>query len=141
MGTRLRRRLSKIFQRERAEIGLAISLPFSAAHPWQEPRHDLPIAPHPAMPPDNIHEIAPGIFLVERQVADQSATSVNRLQQIVAENSVFRKASGQCAFERVDLVDSLSDERAFLKKVLIHIGDRASVRIDPRIARVEPDEP
>ena len=68
------------------------------------------------MPPNDIYVIARRIFLVQRHVAHQTAASINRLQQIVAENSVFRETPGQRALECIDLVNSFADKGAFLKR-------------------------
>jgi hypothetical protein len=55
----------------------------------------------------------------------------------VAEDVVVGKAPGERALEHVDVVDSLADERAFAEGVLVHIRNRARIRVDARIARME----
>src|ERR1035438_6528951 len=52
--------------------------------PGQEPLHDLPIAPNPAVAPTDVHVVAGGMFLIELHVADKGGARVARLQQVVA---------------------------------------------------------
>ena len=73
-------------------------------------------------------------------VAHQAAAGVDRLEQIVAQNSILRETTGERALESIDVVDAFADERAFVEKILIHIRDRARVGIDPDFAGVQPNE-
>ena len=93
------------------------------------------------MPAINVDVVAGRIFFVEFYIGNQSAAGVTRFQQIMTQHSVLREASGQGPLEGVDIVDSFADKRTFAKKILIHIGHRPRVRIDPRVAREKPDEP
>ena len=81
------------------------------------------------------------MFFVEFHVADQGGAGVARFQQIVAENGVLRKASGHGSLEGVHIVNSFADERAFLEKILIHVGHLPRVRIDAGLAGEKPGEP
>ena len=62
-------------------------------------------------------------------------------QQIVTQNGVFRKTSVHGSLERVHIVNSFSDKRAFLENILIHVGDFSCVRINTGIACKKPNEP
>ena len=72
IGTRLRRRLSRIFQR--ASRAKRVLLPACAlgANAWQEPMGDLPIATNPAPPANHVRAVARRINLVQLDIGDQS---------------------------------------------------------------------
>src|SRR5437870_6019336 len=106
----------------------------------QQPRQNLPVASNPAMPPDGVDLVARRIFLVKCHVAYQPAACVDRFQQVVAQDSIFRKTAGQRALKSIDVINAFADERALAEKVLINIRDGAGVGIDPDIARVQPNE-
>src|SRR5438477_8279702 len=90
----------------------------------QQPRQNLPVASNPAMPPDGVDFVARRIFLVKCHVAHQTAAGVDRFQQVVAQNSILRKAAGQCALESIDVINAFADERAPAEK------DRKSTRLN-----------
>ena len=52
------------------------------------------------------------------------------LEQVMAEDRVFRHPALQRGFEGVDVVDALAGEIALAEQILIDVGDRAGVRID-----------
>src|SRR5438128_11192121 len=106
----------------------------------QQPRQNLPVASNPAMPPDGVDFVARRIFLVKCHVAHQTAAGVDRFQQVVAQNSILRKAAGQCAPESIDVINAFADERALAEKILINIRDSAGVGIDSDFAGVQPNE-
>jgi hypothetical protein len=91
--------------------------------------------------PIDVHVVARRIFLVELHIADESGAGMTRLQQIVAEHGVLRKASVQGALKGIHIVDAFADKRAFLEDILIHIGHRAGVGINAGVAGKQPDEP
>ena len=107
----------------------------------QQPLQELPVAAHPAVAAGDVHVVAGGVLFVEFHVTDERGPGMARLQQVVAEHGVFRKASVHRGLERIHLIDSLADESAFLKEVLIDIGHRPGVGIDARIARKQADKP
>jgi hypothetical protein len=57
--------------------------------------------------------------------------------QVVAEDGVVGEAPFQAQLERIDRVDALANERAFVKHVLIHVRDHLRIRIDTRIAGIQ----
>ena len=56
----------------------------------------------------------------------------------MAQDAVFGKTSIKCTLECVDIVNALSDERAFAKDILIHVRNRARVLIDTGLTSVQP---
>src|SRR6266481_293546 len=125
-------------RQRRDRIADAASL--RAANARQQPRQNLPVASNPAMPPDGVDLVARGIFLVKCHVAYQTAAGVNRFQQVVTQDSIFRKTASQRALESIDVINAFADERALAEKVLINIRDGAGVGIDPNVAGVQPNE-
>ena len=108
-----------------------------AGHLRQQPPGQLPVAANPAMPALHVRAVAGGILLVQLGVAHQARPDIATFQQVVAQDPVLREPPAECPLERVDLVDSLADERAFAEDVLVHVGDRARIGIDARLAGVQ----
>src|SRR5207244_3144267 len=92
-----------------------------AGNTRQQPRQNLPVASNPAMPSDGVDLVARRIFLVKCHVADQTAAGVDRFQQIVAQDSILRKAAVQSTLESIDVINAFADERALAEKILINI--------------------
>ena len=126
-------------RQHRQRIGDAAGV--GSGHPRQEPLRDLPVAAHPAVTPVDVHVVAGGMVFVELHIADEGGTGMARLQQIMAEHGVFRAPAVHGPLESIHIVDTLADERAFLKNILIHIGHLPGVGIDPRLAGEQPDKP
>ena len=59
----------------------------------------------------------------------------------MAEDAVLRETSADGLLEGIDIVDPLADVRALSEKVLIHIGNGPSIRIDARLGGEKPGEP
>src|SRR5207248_9816389 len=76
----------------------------------QQPRQNLPVASNPAMPPDGVDLVARRIFLVQYHVAHQTAASVDRFQQVVAQNSIFWEAPGQRTLKGIDVINAFADK-------------------------------
>src|SRR5437762_10957974 len=106
-------------RQRRDRIADAASL--RAGNARQQPRQNLPVASNPAMPPDSVDLVARRIFLVKCHVCYQTAASIDRFQQIVAQDSILRQAASQRALESIDVISALADERALAEKVLINI--------------------
>ena len=70
----------------------------------------------------------------ELDVGAQAGPRVEPLEEIVAEERLFRHAIRERVVKRVDVVDALADVAAFVEQVLIHVGDRRGVRIDADVA-------
>ena len=104
----------------------------------QEPRDDLPVAADPAVAAAHVGVVARRRILEQLHVADQSRACVAALQQVVAEDAVFRQAPAQHPLEGVDVVDALADERTLVEQVLIDVGDCARVGVDARVAAEQP---
>src|SRR5205085_9644020 len=104
-------------------------------HPRQDPLHDVPGTPDPAVSPLDVHAVAGRILFVEFYVAGQGAAGVTRFQQVVTQHSVFRETTGQGPLEGIYVVNSFADKRAFAENILIHVGHRPRIRIDSRVAR------
>src|SRR5688500_11588623 len=56
----------------------------------------------------------------------------------MAEDAILRQTSAERAPERVHIVNSFADKRAFFEHVLVHIGDRVGVGVNARITSKEP---
>ena len=140
-GTRLRRRLSKIFHRDSPESGFFWRRAAGAGNARQQPARNLPIPANPAVPAAHVRAVAGGIFLVQLHIAQQSRPRVAPFQKIVAEDPVLGEASVERPLERIDVIDPLADERAFTEQVLVNIGDGARIRVDARLAPAQPRIP
>src|SRR6185295_16288473 len=88
-----------------------------------------------------IREVAGRIILVQLHVAEQPRTGVASLQQVMTKNPVFGEAPLEGLFERLDVIDPLADERAFLEEVLVDVGDGARIGIDTGLAPEKPRIP
>ena len=139
-GTRLRRRLSRSFQRSRTGSGLRV-LASGRRHTSAQPGQELPVAPDPAMLSAGIGVVPGGKVVEELRVAEQPAAGVVALDQVVAENVIFGKCFARGRLEGIDLVDSLAGEAAQPKEIHIGIGRGARVRVDAPRCRQEPGEP
>jgi hypothetical protein len=73
-------------------------------------------------------------ILDEEHIRDERRSRVCTLDQIVTEDPVLGEAVMESGAKRIDIVDALADERALVEDILINVGDRARVRIDPGIA-------
>ena len=52
------------------------------------------------------------------------------LDEVVAQNQVGRKAVLQRLLKCIHIIDALADKGALAEQVLVHIRDRAGVRVD-----------
>ena len=116
---------------------IAFATAILARRARQQPRQQLPVAANPALPAFDIGRIARRVILVQLHIADQASAGVAAFQQIVAEDAVVGKSPAQRAFERIDCIDALADERAFAEQILIHVRHRTRVRVDARLAAVQ----
>ena len=69
-------------------------------------------------------------ILEQLDVGDQRGAREEPLEEVVAEQRVFRHSPLERALERVDVVDALAGVRAFAEEVLIHVRDGGGVGID-----------
>ena len=130
IGTRLRRRLSKIFQRDSVEIGLPRRARRPRGTQRQEPARDLPVAADPARPAGRLDRVRRRVVFEHDHVADQPGAAVRTLEEVMAEHAVVGERALEDIAQRIEIVDALADERALGEQVLIDVADRARVRID-----------
>ena len=140
-GTRLRRRLSKIFHQPSAVSVLGRRLSGRPEHARQEPAGNLPVAPDPAMAAAHFGGETRGVVLVQLHVGDQRRAGIAAFHQIVTQDEILREAPGRGLPERVHVVDAFADVGPLGKQVLIHVGHLARVGIDPRFAGTELGKP
>ncbi len=109
----------------------------SRRHPGKEPQQDLPVAAHPAMLAARVREDARWIVVHDFDVGDERSPRVEAFEEVVREHGVFGHAVLERRHERVDLVEALAGEDAFVEQILIEIRHRRRVRIDARVTGVE----
>jgi len=56
----------------------------------------------------------------------------------MAQDAVLGHAVAKSAFEDIDVVDALADERAFAEQVLVDIGDGSRIGVDAGLATMQP---
>jgi hypothetical protein len=78
----------------------------------------------------DVDEVGRGIVFVQRGVAQERASRVAPLEQVVTQDAVVGKAMTQRLFEGIDVIDALADERSFAEQILVDVRDTASVWID-----------
>src|SRR6266446_10582473 len=115
-----------------ATIGIADAAP--------EPTGDLPIAAGPAMLAHSIGVIVSRIVVQKLDIADQGRARKDRFKQIVTEQRVFRNASVQRFFERVDIVQTLARIDSLAEEILIDIRRGGGIRINAGVAREDARE-
>src|SRR5208283_6008580 len=85
------------------------------------------------MPPVHVRAVARRIFLVQLYIAQQSRPYVASFHKVMAQDPVLGKAPVECPLERIDIIYPLTNERAFVKEILINVGDGARIRVDARL--------
>ena len=82
--------------------------------------------------------LAPVVSAVMRRIivdhfdiADQPCARVGAFDQIVAEQSVARKALIQNLVQSLDFEDSFAGVNSFAVEVLVDVGSRARVDVEP----------
>ena len=137
--TRLRRRLSRIFQR--LIIGQRIGLHAgSRPHAREDPTRDLPVAPNPSLLSLRVSEHRRRVVVDDFEVRDERAAGEEALEEVVREKRVLRNAPCERTGERVDVVEALAGVAAFREEVLIGVRDGGRVRVDAGVAGVHPRE-
>ena len=99
-----------------------------------EPARDLPVAADPSVQAGGGCEVVRRVVVDKVDVGAQPGAGVGSLEEIVAEQPVFRHPVRQRRFERVDIVNALADVAAFMKQILIDVRHGRCVRIDPHMA-------
>ena len=86
----------------------------------------------------HVGAVAGGRILDQLHIAEQPRSRVAAFEQVVAEDAVLRQPAGEGAFEGVDVVDALADERAFTEPILVDVGHGARVGVDAGVAAAQP---
>ena len=133
-GIRLRRRLSRIFQRAMSGRRLRVR-PGARRHERKQPPQDLPVAAHPAVLPPRVREDARRVVVHDLDVGDERRARVEPLEQIVRQQRVLRHAALERRRERVDVVEPLAGEDALVEEILVDVGDGGRVRDRRRCGR------
>src|SRR4030095_2425887 len=105
-----------------------------------EPAHDLPVAAHPPVQARREREVIDWVVVDELDGGAETGPGIEPVEEIVAEQRVLGHARGQRGIERIDVVDPLADEAAFVEEVLVHIRYRGRVRVDAAMARIDTAE-
>ena len=92
---RLRRRLSRIFQRDDERQAIALQAR-ARRHERKQPPQDLPVAAHPAVLAPRVREHARRIVVDDLDVGDERGARVEALEQVVRQQRVL----GHAAVER-----------------------------------------
>ena len=132
---RLRRRLSRIFQRDMSGRRLRCR-PVAGRHERKEPPQDLPVAAHPAVLASRVREDARRIVVDDLDVGDEGRARVEALEEVVRQQRVLRHAALERRDERVDVVEALAGEDAFVEEILVDVRDGGRVRIHAGVAGV-----
>src|ERR1044072_8220252 len=122
--TRLRRRLSKIFQREMSGSSLRSLCPCASGAVGKSPRA---ICQSPRGPR--------GVVVQKFYIRHERGTRLDTFKQVMTEQRVFGHAFGERAREGVHVVQAFACESAFAEKVLINVRGSGRVRVTPRVTR------
>ena len=109
-------------------------------HEREQPQQNLPVAADPAMLTSRVREHARRVVVDDFDVGDQRGARVQSLEQVVREQCVFGHAAVERRRERVDVVQALAGEDAFLEQILIDVGDGGGVRVDAGVPGIRPRE-
>ena len=96
-----------------------------------DPGEQLPISARPPVLPGNGNLVVRRELLEQLDVRDESGPGEDPLDEIVAQERVLRHAAGQGRGERVHVIDPFAGIRAFAEEILVHVGDRGGIWIDP----------
>ena len=95
-----------------------------------QPRQELPVAARPAVLTRRRDLVTSGKVLEELDVGDERGPREEPLEEIVAEQRVFRHPSLERSLEGVDVVDPLAGVRALGEEILVDVRDRGGIGID-----------
>ena len=125
--------LPAVKRRERVYAGPAAAVWNSAS----QPRQQLPVAAHPAMLAHCEIRICRGQIFIENKIAGKCCPPVQTLEQIMAENVIFRNAPCHYAMQCGDIVNTLADKDPGTKEVLIDVRHCPTVDINCGIAAIK----
>ena len=106
----------------------------------EDPRQELPVAPRPAVLAGRRDQVVRRELLEQLDVGHQPGPGEDALEQVVAQERVLRHAVRHRHVEGVEVVDPLAGVAPLAEQVLVHVGDREGVRVDPRRPGVDPLE-
>jgi hypothetical protein len=75
------------------------------------------------------------IIVDDLEIGAQSHPHEQALEQVVAQERIFRDAILEGALECLHVVNALPDVAAFTEQILIHIGNRCGVRVESHVPR------
>ncbi len=87
-----------------------------------------------------VREDARRIVVDDLDVGDQRRPRVQALEQVVRQQCVLGHPALERCHERIDVVEALAGEDAFVEEVLIHVGYSGRVRIHTGVAGVRAGE-
>ena len=109
-------------------------------HERKEPPQDLPVAAYPAVLAPRVREDARRVVVDDLDVGDQGRPRIEAFEEIVRQQRVLRHPALERRGERVDIVEALAGENAFVEQVLVDVGHGGRVRVDAGVAGVGPRE-
>ncbi len=104
------------------------------------PGEELPVAPRPAVLAPGRDLVVGGELLEELDVGDEPRAREDPLEEVVAQERVLGDAILEGGGERGHVVDALAGVRALAEEVLVDVGGRGRVGIDPGRAGEDPLE-
>src|SRR5690606_20815999 len=94
-----------------------------------QPGQQLPISTHPAMNPLDVGQIMSGIVFEKDDIRHQTDPAMKPLEEIVAEQRIFRGSYLQAALECRNIINALADVDTLIKQVLIDIRYRQGIQV------------
>ena len=76
------------------------------------------------------------IVVNELDVGDKRGSSVEPFEQVVRQQRIHRHPMLERGDKRIDVVQALAGEDAFVEEILIDVGDRSRVRIDTGVTGI-----
>ena len=109
-------------------------------HEREQPEEDLPVSAHPPVLPATVGQHARRVVVHDFDICHEPGARIQPFEQVVRQERILRHAALQCRGECVDVVESLANEDAFVEEILVQVGYRRRVRVDPRVSRVRAGE-
>ncbi len=97
----------------------------------EQPPEQLPVAARPSMLPCRGHLVAGREIFYDFDVGNETGSCKRALEQVMAEERVLGDSPAQRILEGIDVVNSLARERTFSKQILVDVGDRENIRVEP----------
>src|SRR5439155_26423189 len=106
----------------------------------EQPGQDLPVPAGPAVLPPGIGGVEGREVVEQLDIGHQTAARVGALNEIVAEDVVFRKRLPDRRLGGIDVVNPLAGVRAAAEQILVDVGNGGRIRIEADRAREEARE-